>query len=498
MNPSSPSDIFSSPGTSNEAIRQPPPSPHPVNIQSNPNVAQGPSRNMTPALSESDKVLSLQGLTRRADSVQYSISQIESQIAKMSQQLDASRGTPQEAPLMLSLEKLNIDLAKSRNYVQWSTRQAGMLAAELKEKGVKALKDIISPLGKTRFGRAYKEFCQERGLKLQVDERLQVLTIDSQTIDLHALHGQVLLEGGLKTIDDKDLWNFIGARLGLAQFYTENGPAKSEPGAQQLAHIYKEYLFQFDNFYVSQIMKQRMKMQQADASLQAEMAPFNWSPEQMVVVISLSYMSARDLHAHNTPEKMIQFVENHRASLQRMLVPGLNYGINPLDKKRFDLAYKGYYQRKGLNLDTRLLIIDEQTVDLHALHVQVFSEGGSKNIDDKGMWNIIGARLGLAQFHRTENEPAKYEPRALQLAFMYMVYLRQFDNLYVSRTFEQRAKAKLANASFQATIAAFDWTPKQKKAVTALSHSMSAQDLHAQNIPENVENPSQGGSQTSE
>ena len=112
------------------------------------------------------------------------------------------------------------------------------------------------------------------------------------------------------------MWNIIGARMGFVQFHrTENEPAKSGPGvAQQLAHIYKEYLSQFDGFYVSQ---QRIKMQQANASFQAQVAAFNCSPQQMQAVIALSHMSVQDLHAQNIPEKMIQFVENHRASLQR-------------------------------------------------------------------------------------------------------------------------------------------------------------------------------------
>ena len=54
--------------------------------------------------------------------------------------------------------------------------------------------------------------------------------------------------------------------------------------------------------------------------------------------------------------------------------------INPLDKTRFDLTYKNYCLRKGLKLDQRLLTIESQTVDLHALHVQVLQEGGSKNV----------------------------------------------------------------------------------------------------------------------
>ena len=115
------------------------------------------------------------------------------------------------------------------------------------------------------------------------------------------------------------MWNVIGARMGFIQFHrTETEPAKSGPAiAHQLAHIYKEYLFQFDGFYVTQTLEQRVKMQQANASFQAQIAAFNWTPQQMQTVIALSHMSLQDLHAQNVPEKMIQFVENHRANLQR-------------------------------------------------------------------------------------------------------------------------------------------------------------------------------------
>jgi hypothetical protein len=60
-----------------------------------------------------------------------------------------------------------------------------------------------------------------------------------------------------------------------------------------------------------------------------------------------------------------------------------NFGkgsINPLDKPRFDFTYKTFCQRKGLKLDQRLLTIDSQPIDLHALHVQVLQEGGLQSV----------------------------------------------------------------------------------------------------------------------
>lgn len=120
MNHSSPGDIFSSPGMSNEAIRRP--SPHPVNIQSNPNMAQVPSSQsgniVTPASNGGRIVIPLHDLSNRAMSVRHNITQIEGQMTSMGQQLNASRGTPQEAPLLQRLKDLNVELAKSREYLQ--------------------------------------------------------------------------------------------------------------------------------------------------------------------------------------------------------------------------------------------------------------------------------------------------------------------------------------------------------------------------------------------
>ena len=117
MNQSSPGDIFSSPGMSNEAIRRP--SPHPVNVQSTPNMAQGPASQsgniITPASNGGRIPLTLQELSNRAMSVQHNIAQIEGQMANMRQQLNTCRGTPQEAQLIQGLKELEPELAKSRD-----------------------------------------------------------------------------------------------------------------------------------------------------------------------------------------------------------------------------------------------------------------------------------------------------------------------------------------------------------------------------------------------
>jgi hypothetical protein len=72
------------------------------------------------------------------------------------------------------------------------------------------------------------------------------------------------------------------------------------------------------------------------ASTQANKAAFNFSLQQMQAVIALSHMSVQELHAQNIPEKMIQFVENHRTSFQHTHQDQNNYhwhrtlrGVNP-------------------------------------------------------------------------------------------------------------------------------------------------------------------------
>jgi ARID/BRIGHT DNA binding domain len=61
----------------------------------------------------------------------------------------------------------------------------------------------------------------------------------------------------------------------------------------------------------------------------------------------------------------------------------VNFGkgpIHPLEKARFDLTYKTFCHRMGLKPDQRLLTIDSQPIDLHALHSEVLQEGGLKNV----------------------------------------------------------------------------------------------------------------------
>jgi hypothetical protein len=57
----------------------------------------------------------------------------------------------------------------------------------------------------------------------------------------------------------RDLWPIIGARMGFVQFPgTDTESAKSGPGvAQQLQHIYTEYLAQFDKIYMTSVLQKK-------------------------------------------------------------------------------------------------------------------------------------------------------------------------------------------------------------------------------------------------
>jgi hypothetical protein len=120
MNHSSPGDIFPSPGMPNEAIRRP--SPHPVNIQSTSSMSQGSAPQsgniITPAPNGGRIAIPLQELSNRAMTVRQHIAQIETQMGSISQQLNANRGSPQEAPLVQRLKDLDIELGKSRDNLQ--------------------------------------------------------------------------------------------------------------------------------------------------------------------------------------------------------------------------------------------------------------------------------------------------------------------------------------------------------------------------------------------
>jgi len=124
-------------------------------------------------------------------------------------------------------------------------------------------------------------------------------------------------------VESKDSWSILGGKLGFVNFPgTGNEPAKCGPGvAQQLQHIYKEYLLQFDTWYIQQMMESKRGMQTqmlaTNSNLQAQMARLRWSPQQMQNVIAMANMPVAELHAQGVDDQMIRFVEANRSTLQR-------------------------------------------------------------------------------------------------------------------------------------------------------------------------------------
>ena len=99
--------------------------------------------------------------------------------------------------------------------------------------------------------------------------------------------------------------------MGFVQFPgTDTEPAKSGPViAQQLEHIYRQYLANFDRAYIANVLDSRIKS--GPGSL-----PFNAG--QLNLMVSMADQTAPQLKSHGFSEHMIQFIDTHRAQLQRM------------------------------------------------------------------------------------------------------------------------------------------------------------------------------------
>ncbi|KZT29950.1 hypothetical protein NEOLEDRAFT_1127859 [Neolentinus lepideus HHB14362 ss-1] len=113
--------------------------------------------------------------------------------------------------------------------------------------------------------------------------------------------------------------------------------------------------------------------------------------------------------------------------------------IEPLEAQKFRETYTNFRNKKGITLDERMLKINDRSVDLHALHAEVIKEGGGNSVNQKDMWAVIGAKMGFIQFPATAREPAKAGPGvAQQLAHVYTLYLKDFDDLYTQTIFRSR------------------------------------------------------------
>jgi hypothetical protein len=127
---------------------------------------------------------------------------------------------------------------------------------------------------------------------------------------LQTLYDLVLIH---PKVQQKDLWNIIGGRMGYVQFPgTDTEPAKCGPViAQQLEHIYRQYLGAFERAYIGNVLDSRLKNNPAQMSFNAN---------QLTMMVSMADQPVHQLRAQGFSEGMIQFTEAHRAHLQRMRI----------------------------------------------------------------------------------------------------------------------------------------------------------------------------------
>ncbi|KAG6853785.1 hypothetical protein C0991_001374 [Blastosporella zonata] len=123
----------------------------------------------------------------------------------------------------------------------------------------------------------------------------------------------------------------------------------------------------------------------------------------------------------------------------------------PLEKSKFDSAYKSFCLSKGVKHDPRMLTFEGRDIDLSMLHTHVMQEGGHMKVNAQDLWSVIGAKMGFVQFPGTDTEPAKAGPAfAQRLAQVYREYLVGFDSVYITSVMESKKKQMEAIQQLQA------------------------------------------------
>ena len=120
-NHSSPADIFSSPGMSNELLRRP--SPHPGNPQQVPPV-QGSQPQQLPMVGPNGArvPISPQEVAQRINILKNQMASQEQMLKQLQIQHANVKGTPQEGPLVARVKELTNEYNKRRDYVQRFTQ----------------------------------------------------------------------------------------------------------------------------------------------------------------------------------------------------------------------------------------------------------------------------------------------------------------------------------------------------------------------------------------
>ncbi|KAG6877509.1 hypothetical protein C0993_006458 [Termitomyces sp. T159_Od127] len=128
---------------------------------------------------------------------------------------------------------------------------------------------------------------------------------------------------------------------------------------------------------------------------------------------------------------------------------------SPLEKSRFDNAYKNFCSGRGIKHDPRMMNYEGRDIDLYILHTCVMQEGGIAKVTAQDLWGVIGGRMGFVNFPGSETEPARAGPGLAQrLAQVYREYLATFDQAYINSVLESRRKVLAQAQAAQMAAAA--------------------------------------------
>ncbi|KAK7450122.1 hypothetical protein VKT23_013004 [Stygiomarasmius scandens] len=297
----------------------------------------------------------------------------------------------------------------------------------------------IPPLAKDRFLQSFKVWCQQKDIF--IDQRL--LDIDGHPIDLYSLHEHVIREGGLGSVQAKDLWAVISARMGFVR-----PPGDPSAIVKHLDYIYKEYLAAFDAVYIASLENKRKKLMRSartdgnGTSLGDSSQSGGSAPQQTTPICS----------------------------------------IPPLTQQRFNSSFEVWCQLKSISVDQQLLSIDDKLIDLYSLHKCVIQEGLG-NVQAREMWDIIGAQMGLVQNDSLKSGSAV----AKHLAHVYKEYLAPFDAVYIASW--KHKHEKLTNShSTQPARHQHYWFPAQLQDIS--DQGPSSKQLHDLPMEQSTQNNS--------
>jgi hypothetical protein len=113
-------------------------------------------------------------------------------------------------------------------------------------------------------------------------------------------------------VNRNDQWEIIGGKMGYCQFPAPAGqPAKAGPAnAQQIAHIYREYLFKFEQAYASSWRNRNAAMTGGGAPPTAGQQPLR--NVNVAALAQYAQMTTDEMRAMHLPEHVIRQVDSWR------------------------------------------------------------------------------------------------------------------------------------------------------------------------------------------